>query len=184
MVDEGYSSRPVPDPTLLTTEQLMREVGNLKEAYRSEITHVREVHASALAGISRELDALAARTAEQKSDTGKALDAALLSARDAVQLQTEAFATATAKSETATTKQIDALGLLVDRLGGQLDEKINDLKSRTDRLEAAKQGEAASTTEARASSASSNSQTAVIVGIITLVVFGALAALNAIVNSR
>lgn len=144
---EAGDLKPRPDPTLLTTEALMREVQALRrdlaairEFVLSEIGHVKELSTTMFEAVQREFEGIAARTAEQKSDTSKALDAALLSARDAVQLQTEAFAIATAKSESSTTKQIDALGLSVDRLGAQLDDKINDVKDRLNRVEAKKEG--------------------------------------------
>lgn len=144
---EAGDLKPRPDPTLLTTEALMREVQALRrdlaairEFVLSEVGHIGELTNTKFEAVQREFNAIASRTAEQKSDTSKALDAALLSARDAVQLQTEAFAVATAKSEASTTKQIDALGLLVDRLGAQLDDKINDLKDRLNRVEAKKEG--------------------------------------------
>lgn len=143
MVDDDNSGdlRPRPDPTLLTTEQLHREIAALREFVLGEIRHVGDTQTILFEGVRREFEAVAQRTAEQKSDTGKALDAALQSARDAVALQTEAFAIATAKSEAATTKQIDALGTLVDKSSDAKDEKINDLKTRLDRLEAQKEGQ-------------------------------------------
>lgn len=43
MAEESYDRRPVPDPTLLTTQQLLREVAALRELYQGDIAALREV---------------------------------------------------------------------------------------------------------------------------------------------
>jgi hypothetical protein len=133
-------STPVPDPTELTTQALLREIAGLREFVLSEIGHVREISQTKFASMTLLLEGMAARTAEQKKDTKDALDAALEAAKDAVRLQTEAGDKAIAKSETAFTKQIDALAQLVEKSDKAKDEKINDLKSRMDMLEAGQKG--------------------------------------------
>lgn len=143
MAPDGYDSRPVPDPTILTTEQLHREIASTRELVIGEIRHLSDLTdekfkavEDRFSNVDDKFDDVAQRTAEQKTDTKDALDAALQAAKDAVALQTVAFADATAKSEAAVTKQIDALGTLVEKSSDAKDEKINDLKSRLDRIEA------------------------------------------------
>lgn len=138
--------RPVPDPTVLTTEQLHREIAALREFVLGEIRHVGEMNIEKFTAVGAQFESVndkfrdvAMRTAEQKTDTKDALDAALQAAKDAVSLQTEASDKAIAKSEAATTKQIDALAVLVDKSADATTEKIVDLKSRLDKLESALQ---------------------------------------------
>lgn len=68
------------------------------------------------------------RLAQMTSDNKIAIDAALTAARDSVDKQNNANATATAKSEAAFTKQIDQLGFLTQQTTKTTDDKIDDLK--------------------------------------------------------
>jgi cobalamin biosynthesis Mg chelatase CobN len=130
-IPSSADSRPVPDPTALTTQQLNREISALREFVLGEIRHVREVS-------QVKFEAVAVRTAEQKADTKEAVDAALRAAREAVVLQTAAADKAIAKSEAAIAKQIDALVVQMDKSGDASDERIGDLKDRVRALETAK----------------------------------------------
>jgi len=143
--------RPVPDPTELTTEALTREISAVRELLFSEIAHRGKLTDEQFDAIRREVDAkldaigqrfagVELRTAEQKSDTRLAVEAALSSAKDAVRLQTEASQLAQAKSETAFTKQIDGILLRVDQIATVMDGQIGDLKARLDRLEGKSSG--------------------------------------------
>lgn len=134
------NSRPVPDPTILTTEQLHREIAALREFVLGEIRHVGEITNQQFRAVDEQFYAVSERTKEQKEDGRLALDAAFTSAKDAVALQTEASEKAIAKSEAATTKQIDALGVVVEKSSQAKDEKIDDLKARLDKLEGRQQG--------------------------------------------
>jgi hypothetical protein len=151
VADDSYKDRdsrdfrPVPDPTLLTTEQLHREIAALREFVLGEIRHVGELSNERFKAVDEQFYAVSERTKEQKEDGRLALDAAFQSAKDAVALQTEASDKAIAKSEAATTKQIDALGIVVEKSSQAKDEKIEDLKSRLDKLEGRKEGISAST---------------------------------------
>lgn len=135
--DESGDVTPRPDPTKLTTEALLREIAGLREFVLGEIGHVREISQTKFAAIEKQLEGIAQRTAEQKTDTKDALDAALQAAKEAVSLQREASDKAIDKSEADTKKQIDALGKLVERSSEAKDEKIEDLKERMNRIEAA-----------------------------------------------
>lgn len=172
--------KPRPDPSRLTTEQLLREISNLKEKFSDELRHLQEIHNLGLESVARRLEAIATRTLEQKTDTKEALYQALQAAKDAVTLQTESFAMATAKSETGTNKQIEALALAVQRLGEQFDEKIADIKSRLDKLEATKAAEASSAVDHRASTSSNMSQVMAIAAVASILVAIILAAVSAL----
>lgn len=130
--------RPVPDPTVLTTAALAREVAVLREFVLREIRHQQDLADSRFKSIDEKFVDAEKRTAEQKADTKAALDAALQSAERAVGLQTVSSDKSIAKSEATTAKQIDALGVLVDRNSAADAEKFADLKSRVSALEASR----------------------------------------------
>lgn len=138
------NTRPIPDPTELTTEALTREITALRELLYSEIRHRNDLTNEQFKSISREInirfDAVEQRTAEQKTDTRLALEAALAAAKDAVQLQTEASELAQSKSEAAFTKQIDAILMRVEQSYAALAEQIGDVKGRLDKLEGNRSG--------------------------------------------
>ena len=72
--------RPIPDPTLLTTQQLLRELAALRELLETRIGSLDRI-------LSRRMD-----------DAGKAIDAALVSAEKAV-----------TKAETASERRFDSV---------------------------------------------------------------------------
>jgi len=151
-------SKPIPDPTKLTTEALTREIASIRELLFNEIAHrgrLTDAQFNALSqklesefksvyikfeGIVQQFMAVDQRTAEQKADTRLAVDAALSAAKDAVRLQTEASQLAQTKSETAFTKQIDGILLRIDQTVRIMDGQISDLKARLDRLEGNRSG--------------------------------------------
>jgi hypothetical protein len=87
--DEG--SRPVPDPTLLTTEALLREISHLEKL------------------INLRFELIERQRLESKEDNQKALDAALLTAKDSV-------AALAAAAELERSVILGSLGELKDRI--------------------------------------------------------------------
>lgn len=120
--DSHAYSTPRPDPTILTTEQLHREVGALQTLLRSEMAALKEF-------FTEKLNTMEEYRVEQKQDTSAAVAAALLAAKEAVKEQTIASDKAISKSEMGTSKQIEAQS-----------EKIDDLKDRLTTLEGQKKG--------------------------------------------
>jgi hypothetical protein len=116
-------SRPVPDPTALTTEALHREIASLKELLQSDHNAMREF-------LNEKLRIMESSRVEQKKDTKDALDAALTAQKEAVKEQTAASDRAIAKSEAGTTKQIDQQGTLLATTKATIDDKIEDVKER------------------------------------------------------
>lgn len=108
MAADDRGSTPVPDPTVLTTEQLHREVATVRELVLSEIAHVKELTAVKFSEIEK-------RTVEQKTDTNAANQVALQAAKELVALQTQASDRAISKSEAATKEQIGALQAAVEQ---------------------------------------------------------------------
>lgn len=148
------------DPSPLTTQQLWREVQNLKELLLSQITgiqksievahddlvrvptdvqkqvaNLKELHDEKFRSIQVQFAERDTRTEQKDRDTKIAIDAAFQSA-----------STAVGKSETGTGKQIEQLQTLIQTevrgLRDQISDsketfsgQVNDLKERTARLE-------------------------------------------------
>lgn len=137
-------SRPVPDPTLLTTESITREVDGLRVDLLSEVGHAHDLFTAELSRIEQRFDQkfrdLAERTAEQKKDTKDALDAALAAAKEAVASQSASSEKSITKSETATIERIKGVETLVATGSKATDDKIGDLKDRVIAIESARLG--------------------------------------------
>jgi transketolase len=108
--DDGR--KPVPDPTVLTTQALLREIAALKELMEAR-----------LAGLDRlfeeKFDTLETSRLEQKKDTQSAIDAALTAQKNAV-----------AKSEAAVGKQLEDQQKASNIAISDLRRSIDDLKER------------------------------------------------------
>jgi hypothetical protein len=153
-------SRPVPDPTLLTTQQLLREMSNLKEViftrldgmdramivFNENITrvptdvdkqvgHLKELHQEKFDGVQKQFEERDTRIEQTARDSKTAIDAALLAAKELVGLQTQASDRAIGKSETATSKQLDQLAVQIQGETRALDGKITDIKDRLTLIE-------------------------------------------------
>lgn len=149
-----------PDPTILTTQQLQREIGLLREIIDSrilgmlnEIKHLdvdqsglqatlmmninrlQELHEEKFRSISVQFAERDTRTEQTSRDSKVAVDAALQAAKEAVGEQNKSSALAIAKSETATTKQIDQQSLQIATATGALNDKIDDIKDRITAIE-------------------------------------------------
>ena len=148
--DQG-GSRPVPDPTLLTTQQLIREMGSLRELLETRLDAMdkaTELNKSATdkvpCMIKDAVSQLEARQNEKFISIDKqfferdiradkiallgkeAIAAALQAAKELVGSQSESFTAANAKTEQNFTKQLDQIG-----------DRVTDLKERLDRGEGA-----------------------------------------------
>jgi hypothetical protein len=131
---------PNPDPTLLTTQQLQREIAAARESMAIDTRSTREVFdekLGSLSGITEErfrsiqlqFAERDVRTDQTARDSKLAVDAALQAAKEAV-----------AKSEAGTAKQIDQQGAQMSSSYQALDDKINDMKERLTRQEGAGEG--------------------------------------------
>jgi len=137
-----YPERPPPsiDPTLLTTEQLLREIGGLRELLLAKMAVADTkmtghflIDTERFVQIEERFNLIERQRLEQKTDTGTSISAAL----DAQKSQTSA-----------------------------LDGKIDDLKERVGRIESVRQGAVETRAEGRATLGST---TAVIGGAVALV---------------
>lgn len=96
MVAEPHPSRPDPDPTQLTTQQLLREIALTRELFDSQMSGLRELHQEKFHSIEIQFTERDKRASDSARDSKTAVDAALQAAKEAV-----------GKSEVSTTKQIE-----------------------------------------------------------------------------
>ena len=115
-----------------------------------EVQHLGVLVQEKMVGIHDQFMSLAARTAEQKADTTKALTDALAAQKEAVASQTASSEKSITKSETATTERIKGVEALLATTSKATDDKIGDLKDRIVAMEAAKAGSVAERGEHRA----------------------------------
>lgn len=142
-----------PDPTLLTTQQLIREIANVAELLRSEVKSVELESAGGRLAIAINIDDLQRQIeshddstkdrfdiiekqrVEQKQDNEKAVQAALLAAEKAVQAallaQKEAVREQTAASALAISKSESSMAAQQSQ---QYATITAELKAVTDRL--------------------------------------------------
>jgi hypothetical protein len=138
--ESQFGSRPVPDPTVLTTEALHREIAALRELVFERIARESEVNDEKFTSVEKTLALVETQRVEQKQDTKAAVDAALTAQKEAVKEQTTASERAIAKSETSTTKSIDQLGEKFDTAFEGQRRDVDDLKARVGKIESVKQG--------------------------------------------
>lgn len=156
----GYAGdrRPVPDPTILTTQAAERlevalrnlitaEIGHLNDKLREQIVHGHETTAAELGivgqkfvGVDDRFVALEKRTAEQKSDTNTSLTAALAAQEKSAAATTLASEKSIDKSETATNRRIEGVEGAVAANLKVADDKISDLKDRVVAIESNRVG--------------------------------------------
>jgi len=142
--------RPDPDPTLLTTENLRREIANLKELVETRLGAENSartaLHDLILANIQTLADVTTQRFSsietqflerdkrtEQLSLADKtAIAAALQAQKEAAGAQNESNAASVTKQEAAFTKLLDQNQALFQTSMSAITTQINDLKSRLD----------------------------------------------------
>ena len=141
------TTAPIPDPTVLTTQQLLREILSARELLESKIIttgeaifHLQHLHEEKFKSVEKQFIERDTRTESTQKDSKVAIDAALKAAKEAVEEQNKSNAMAIAKSEASFTKQIDQILVLVSTLGKGIDDKIEDIKSRVQTIEGHKQG--------------------------------------------
>lgn len=203
-------SVPVPDPTVLTTQQLLREIATSREVVEvmiagikstietrlnamdkaiellhesnsqlpkqltREVIQLRQLHDEKFKSIATQFAERDTRTEQTSRDSKVAVDAALQAAKEAVGEQNNSNALAISKSEATFTKQIDQIGVLVSTMGKGFDDKIDDMKSRLQTIEAVKQG----ITEQRQTS---NDSWGYIIGVGGLIIAGAAIVVSIII---
>jgi hypothetical protein len=126
----GDDRRPVPDPTVLTTQALYREVSALQELIEQVVKGTREVIDQQFYKVEQQFELVERQRVEQKKDTKDAVDAALTAQKEAVREQTSASERSIAKSEAATNKQLEQLATTFSNTQASLLARIDELKER------------------------------------------------------
>jgi DNA anti-recombination protein RmuC len=158
--NRGSDSFPRPDPTVLTTQQLLRELGSVQKILEARldgmdkaivlIQHavdktptISEIYAEVkekFSGIQTQFRERDARTEQTSRDSKVAVDAALQAAKELGNEQNASSAQAIQKSEAATTKQIDQLGEMIRQMEKTFEGKINDMKENLSGMKGHSQG--------------------------------------------
>jgi hypothetical protein len=149
--DRMEEGKPTPDPTVLTTEQLLREidrleklmtasVGGLKDLINEKIIGVISLLDEKFVSVGTQFQLIERQRVEQKKDTKDAVDAALAAAKEAVKEQTTASDRSITKSETATSEQLKQLSATFTTATSGISDVIGDLKERVGKIESMKLG--------------------------------------------
>jgi Fe2+ transport system protein B len=144
----GRSNIPIPDPSVLTTESLNREVNHLRELIEVQIAqladqlerysdrhqerhrevvdravdHLRELCQVKFDQVNLQFEERDKRFEETRDASVATVEAALAAAKEAV-----------GKSEAATTKDLDGIKTLISETAKRFEDQIRDLKERIDR---------------------------------------------------
>jgi hypothetical protein len=148
---------PVPDPTRLTTEQLHRELGSLREILEirmNSMDHERQLLLQIMDERTAEIERRFADRDIRFDDRDKARQAAIIIALGAAKELSDAHdvatANATEKFEASVRVQLASLGQLAAANRDLLEGKIEALKERIDRGEGSTSGARSERTEQRA----------------------------------
>jgi uncharacterized coiled-coil protein SlyX len=159
------SNIPIPDPTLLTTEQLRRELGSLRELVETrlagmdkatvllndgvtrvpteidkQISHLKELFIEKFGSVEKQFVERDVRTVAAATAATTAVNAALQAQKEAAGAQNDSLSASIAKSEAATIKQIEGINDLLAAQGAALGDKIVAVSARLDRGEGATSG--------------------------------------------
>jgi hypothetical protein len=152
--------RPIPDPTLRTTEALLREIASLRELVFTRldgmdkavqllqdtvnkspsIAELYAKHEQMFVNIQTQFKERDVRAEQTKTEGKVSIDAALQAAKEAVSEQNKSNGLAISKSEASTTKQIDQIGVTIETLENSMDGKISDVKERLTLIEGRTKG--------------------------------------------
>lgn len=129
-----------PDPTVLTTEQMLLAVANLEKLVSAWRHADADRDTERFSSIKTQLELIERQRVEQKNDTKAAVDAALSAAKEAVREQTTASQLATNKTETSFAEQLLRQEATFTVAISGVTSSINDIKERISRMESFRQG--------------------------------------------
>lgn len=136
----GSPTPPVPDPTVLTTEQLLREMEGLRRLTDAKLLAADDLNMERFRAVERLLEQSENQRIEQKSDTKLAVDAALAAQKEAVREQTLASGIAISKSETGNANQLQQLRETFTTAVAGMELRLVDVKDRIVQVEATRRG--------------------------------------------
>jgi hypothetical protein len=154
-IDDSRDIRPVPDPTRLTTQQLLRELNSLKEVISTrldamdkaielfnanmtrvptdvdkQVGNLERLHNEKFSSIEKQFSNLDSRNAQLSAANERAIMAALQAAKERFDESNGSFSTAVAKAEATTIKQIEQISAMLQSTIKTFDDKIADMKDR------------------------------------------------------
>jgi hypothetical protein len=133
MKEPNGGSRPVPDPTVLTMDAIVRACAALREFLETRMDEK-------LRRIDTQISERDVERDKASKDVKSAVDAAFAAAKEAVGEQNKSNATANSKMEAAFTKQSDLQGERITANIKTVDDKIDDLKARVGAIEGRRDG--------------------------------------------
>lgn len=136
MADDDLNSRPVPDPTVLTS----RAVDALRKELEGELRAAERLTAERFGAVADKLDVAERLRLEQKVDTKTAVDAALAAQKESGAQQAAAFAAETAKTERNFTEQLKAQRDTFGTAIAAQNTRYDDLDKRITRIESVRIG--------------------------------------------
>lgn len=141
------SGKPDPDPTLLTTENLRREIANLKELLETRMAAGSDALNALHQLILAKIEVLANVTTQQFisindkfAEKDKAVSVGLSAQKEAAAAQQDSNTAATLKMEDNFTKLLDQGRDLLSEVRRNTDIQISDIKSRLDKGEGQTKG--------------------------------------------
>src|SRR5580658_2581696 len=165
---------PVPDPTLLTTEQLARGLTSLRELLEAriaaveesahhryedlrrvptetdrQVAHLKELFNEKLGSVQKQFDERDVRSQASEDAAKVAVNAALQAQKEAASAQNDSNAAAITKSEAGTIKQIDGILALLNSNTIGTNDKIATISARLDRGDGVSKGGQDTRTESR-----------------------------------
>jgi hypothetical protein len=151
---------PIPDPSLLTTDQLRRELNALRELLEArldamdkatvllrddvirvptdidrQVTNLHAFFNERFASVARQFEQREQRYHASEEANKRAIDAALASQKEMAGAQNASNAAAIIKSEASVVKQIDSIMALMTTTTTSLNDKIGIINGRLDRTE-------------------------------------------------
>ncbi len=142
--------KPVPDPSRLTTEQMLREVGNVERLLDARLQTIEAVMDERFNSVATQLGLSEQQRLEQKADTKDRVDTAMAAAEKAVREQTISSEKAIGVGQQSTAEQLKQTNITLSTVADNLTGLVNDLKTRVERIENIKQGGNEQVNDARA----------------------------------
>jgi chromosome segregation ATPase len=128
-------TKPTPDPTILTTEQLLREIANAVRLLQAEVKGFKDTREERDKAVDLRFQMIEAYRIEQKTDVEKNIAAALSAQKESARDQSAAAKEAVTKAETATAEQMKQQYATIMAELSALRSSLTETKERVSRNE-------------------------------------------------
>lgn len=157
----------IAEATRLHNDQAARLVA----VASSEVDHLKTLHGERFDSIALQFAERDIRVGQASTASAAALAAALQAAKEAVFENSQAAAKAAEKTELSFTKQIDQIGLRIDTVAKNYDDRLTELKERIDRGEGSTSGAAGTRSDQRLNMGTVIAAAAVLIALVSLVLY-------------